>query len=71
MSLTPYINGRSFDPETLKCMGNAFEVACDRLHITDKTDPFTQFVAAKVIAFAQRGDNDPAALSERVLRSLS
>jgi hypothetical protein len=68
MSPPRYINGRSFDPETLKCMGNAFEAACKRLELSE-TDPFREKVAERVILFAQRGVNNPAALCERVIRS--
>ena len=64
------LDGRSFDPETLKCMGSAFDAACKKLGITDKTDPLTQLVAERVVALARRNFNDPAALSETVLRSL-
>ena len=63
MPLTPE---RSFDPDTLKCMGNAFEVVCTQLGLIDKDHP-TQLVAERVIAFAEQGDNDPAALCDRGL----
>ena len=70
--LSRSMNGRSFDPEMLRCMGDAFEAACKKLGLNDKDDPFTQLVAERVIAFAQRGiETDPATLSESVIRSLS
>jgi hypothetical protein len=71
MLLKPDIDGRSFDPETLKCMGSAFEAACTKLGLNGKDDPLTQLVAERIIAFAQRDLNDPAALSDTVLESLS
>jgi hypothetical protein len=70
MPVTSYLDGRSFDPETLKCMGEAFEFACKKLSLADKEDSFTQMVAERVILLAKRGENDPNALCERVIRSL-
>ena len=67
---TQHLDERSFDPETLKCMGIAFEAACYRLGLTDKTDPLRPMVAETVIAFAHRGDNDPIALCERALSNM-
>ena len=71
MPITPYLAGRSFSPETLKCISAAFEAACKKLGLKDKTDPFTEIVAEKAIAFAMPNDNDPNALCERILRSLN
>ena len=70
MPLTPYLDGREFDPETLKCIREAFDAACKNLSLTDMEDPFTRIVAERVILLARRGDKNPAALCERVLRSL-
>ena len=71
MPLTPYLNGRSFDPETLKCMGLAFDAACKQLGLKDRTDSLTQVVAESVIALARRDECDPMELKDRVLRSLT
>jgi hypothetical protein len=70
MSIAQYLDGRSFDPETLKCMGLAFDASCKRLGITGEANPFKQMVAERVVIFARRGDKDPGALCERVVRSL-
>jgi hypothetical protein len=51
-------------------MGEAFEFACKKLSLADKEDSFTQMVAERVILLAKRGENDPNALCERVIRSL-
>lgn len=71
MPFTPYLHGRSFDPDTLKCMGSAFDAACKQLGLIDRTDPLTQLVAESVIALARRDECDPLELKERVLRSLT
>jgi len=68
MPLIPYISGRWFDPPMLKCMSQAYDADCKRLGLTNQTDPFTEMVAERVILFAKRGVNDPAALCERVIR---
>jgi hypothetical protein len=39
MPLTSYINGRSFDLETLKCMGTAFEAAVSSLGLLIEASP--------------------------------
>jgi hypothetical protein len=69
--IVPYLNGRSFDPEMLKCMGSAFEAACKQLGLKDKSDPITEILAERVIALVRPDETDPDALCERVLRSLS
>lgn len=71
MPITPFLNGRVYQPETLQCMGVAFEAICKDLGLADKSDPFTQTVAELVIMFAQKDDRDPQALHQRVLRALS
>jgi hypothetical protein len=71
MPLTPYLNGRAFNPETLKCMGSAFDAACKELGLTDRTDSLTELVAESVIALARVEECDALDLKDRVLRSLS
>jgi hypothetical protein len=69
--MSPYVNGRSFDPETVKCMGAAFERACDQLGLkADQLDPFTEMVAKRVITLTTPNERDPAALTARVLTAL-
>jgi hypothetical protein len=70
MPITPFLSGRSFQPETLQCMGVAFETACKELGLADKAHPFTQTVAELVITFADKNERDPIALSQRVLDTL-
>jgi hypothetical protein len=71
MPITPYLSGRTFEPETIKCMGQAFEAVCSNLGLRDKADPICEMVAQRVIAYTQAEDSDPSVIAERVLRSLS
>jgi hypothetical protein len=41
------------------------------LQIVDRADPRAEFVAKKIIEFAQRGERDPIRLREHAVRSLS
>jgi hypothetical protein len=70
MPITPYLSGRSFEPDTIKCMGQAFEAVCKKLGLRDRSDPFCELVAERVIACTTRDDCDPIVISERVLQSL-
>jgi hypothetical protein len=71
MPITPYLSGRSFEPETLRCMGQAFEEVCRKLGLKERTDPFCQIVAERVMAHTRPDDRDPALIAERVLQSIS
>src|SRR5215813_3287631 len=54
MPITPYLNGRTFAPETLKLMGAAFEDACRTLKI-DGDSPMRVMVAQTIISLVEAG----------------
>jgi hypothetical protein len=70
MPITPFLIGRSYQPETLQCMGVAFETVCQELGLADRGNPYAETVAELVITFADRDERDPVALSQRVLDTL-
>ena len=45
MPFTPHVRGRAFDPETLRCMGAAFDAASARLGLKGEDDLFTRALA--------------------------
>ena len=67
MSITPYLAGQAFEPETTAAMGMAFDKACLRLGLSLRTDPATEHVATIIIALAREGERDPERLYHRVL----
>jgi hypothetical protein len=69
--LTPFLTEGVFDPPTIAAMTAAYEAACASLGLVDKTDPFNEIVARKVIEIADMGERDPQRLSDLVLRALS
>ena len=59
MPITPLLVGGPFQPEDIEKMSEAFVVTCEKLRLTDCTDPITELVARKIIEFAQSGIRDP------------
>src|SRR5262249_788505 len=47
MALRTYLDDRSFDPETVRLMGVAFEIALATLRPSDDADPLREAVARK------------------------
>jgi len=70
MPITPYLDGLSFDAETTRVMGVAFEMARATLRLADRTDLATEFVAKRIIALAKDGMVDPNLLCEWALDDL-
>ena len=71
MAATPFLVGPPFEPEDIEKMSEAFVVACEKLRLTDRTDPITELVARKIIEFAQRGIRDPDMLILQTLRDFN
>jgi hypothetical protein len=58
-----FLAGKTFDPETIAVLNEAFQGACADLGVTDKTPHARDTVAKKVIELADES-NDPAAISQ-------
>jgi hypothetical protein len=67
MPIRPYLDGHKFDPETLRVMGIALEMALVALRLADRDDLANEVVAQKVIALAKAGERDPERLCDGVL----
>jgi len=67
MPITPFLDGNTFDPETKRIMGIAFEMTCTALGLTDRGDPANGIVAKRIIELAKAGERNPDLLCERVL----
>jgi hypothetical protein len=50
--------------DQIRVVNRAFDLAMKSLGLVDRNDPFTEMVAAKVIAAAKRGLRDPVAISQ-------
>ena len=67
MPITPYLNGMSFNPETKRVMGVAFEMVCVALRLSDRGDLANEFIARRIIELAKAGEHNPDLLCENVL----
>jgi hypothetical protein len=70
MSIRAYLNCEGFDPETVRLMGLAFEMALASLRPPDCAEPLREAVARKIIALAKAGERDPERLCEDALKEL-
>jgi len=69
MPIRPFLNGRQFDPETLRILGLAFEQVCTALQVETSDDDVKQAIANKVIEFA-KAEGRPDLLCEGVLEDI-
>ena len=67
MPIRAYLEGFRFDPETVRLMGIAFEMALVALQRTAPVDPTRDAVAHKIIDIAQAGERDPERLCDEVI----
>jgi hypothetical protein len=70
MALRASLDDQSFDPETLRLMGVAFEIALAALRPLNCPDPIREGVARKIIELAKAGERDPERLCEGALKDL-
>jgi hypothetical protein len=65
-----YLQGESFDPETTRIMGEAFDKASRSLH--DRGQPYLvqEIIAKRIVAIAATGERDPAKLAQQALAAL-
>ena len=68
MSIRPHLDGHKFDPETIRVMGIAFEMALVALKLAYRGDLANEIVAQKIIALAKAGEHDPERLCDGVMR---
>jgi hypothetical protein len=67
MPIRPYLDGHRFDPETVRIMGVAFEMARAALRLADRDDRVIALIAERIIALAVAGERDPERLCEGAL----
>jgi hypothetical protein len=71
MPIRPFLDGHKFDPELIRVMGLAFEMAREALRLADRTDLGDEAIAKRIIELAKVGVNDADTLCEGVWKSLA
>lgn len=72
MAIRAYLDGQTFDGETIRLIGIAFEMALGSFSATPGSDdPVRAALAHKIIALAKAGDRDPERLCEGALKAVS
>ena len=65
MPIRPFLNGQTFDPETIRLMGVAFEMA--RAAIKCPRDLSDEIIARTIIELAKAGERNVEVLGEAAL----
>src|SRR5262249_50753093 len=65
MPITPYLSGMSFNPETKRVMGVAFEMVCAALRLSDRGDLANEIIAKRIVELAKAGEHNPDLLCEK------
>ena len=60
--------GHKFDPETIRVMGLAYEMALVALRLSDRGDLANEVLAHKIMDLAKAGERDPERLCDGVLK---
>ena len=68
MPIRPFLDGYGFDPETMRIMGVAFEMA--RAAVIRRADLTDEAIARTIIELAKAGERNPDLLCERALKDL-
>jgi hypothetical protein len=67
MPVDPSLERGVFEPEAIAAMGEAFEAACNHLHVAGKAELVRKLIAERIIAAASAGELDPARLRAAAL----
>jgi hypothetical protein len=70
MPISIFLEDQTFDPESKRVMGIAFEMTRAALRLTDRDDLVTAMVAKRIIELAKTDEHNPDVLCERVLNDL-
>lgn len=61
---------KSFDPDTIRVMSAAYEMARESLHDRGQPDIVNEIIAKRIIALAAVGQRDVVVLAEKALEAL-
>jgi hypothetical protein len=68
--ILPFLVGRTFDAETIRIMGEAFDMTSLALHESGQPPVVQELIAQRIIDIASTGVRDPDQLSQQALQAL-
>ena len=71
MPIRQYLDGESFEPETTRLLGIAFEFAIQALHNWGAVDPPREAIARAIVGFARAGERDLERLCDLAVEACS
>jgi len=70
MSISKFLDGHVFDPDTVQTMSEALAGASRSLGLADRDDAVTRLVAMRIIELARNGERDAERLTAAALEIL-
>jgi hypothetical protein len=70
MAIYKLISNRSFGPDEIKVMTEAYEGALIDLGIVNREDPLTELIAKSIVNVTASGERDAIAVKERAVNAL-
>lgn len=70
MTIYRLLRNTTFGPEEIERLVTAYELTLQALGLKDRSDPITLLVAEKIIAVGRLGIEEPAEISNVVLKEL-
>jgi hypothetical protein len=64
------IQGQGFDPKEIQVLSKVFEDTLSSLHLVNRADPISEYIAKKIIECAQKGERDPVRLREYAMKAI-
>jgi hypothetical protein len=71
MPITQFLEGETFDAETHRIMGVAFEMVLVALGLPDDDGSVNKIIAKRVVALAKAGEHNPDRLCEKALNGIA
>ena len=70
MAIRRLIAAGSYEPEEIRAMVDAYDIALIVLRLTDKDDPITELLAKSIAAVAATGERLPGEIATKAIAAL-
>jgi len=70
MTIHHVLSRAVFGPEEIRDLATAYDQVLRKLSLVERSDPFTELIAKKIVELGQRGVRDPDQLTQLTLTEL-